>query len=53
MSRELSDYFNDVFWRKGDLVERLHDQVTFPPVDPVELRLLLDWAADEIERLRG
>ncbi len=35
-----------------DIVERLRKQVTFPPVNGLRLRLLLDWAADEIEALR-
>lgn len=38
--------------RDGDLVEHLREQCTHPPVSPIGLRLLLDWAADEIEALR-
>lgn len=45
--------YADVILRKGDVAERLREQVTQPPLNPLGLRLLLDWAADTIERLQA
>ena len=45
--------YAEVVLRQGDIVEHLREQVTQPPLNPLGLRLLLDWAADEITRLRA
>lgn len=44
--------YHDIVIREGDVVDHLREQATSPPVNPLGLRLLLDWAADEITRLR-
>lgn len=45
--------YHDVVLRQGDVAVRLREQVTSGWLNPLGLRLLLDWAADTIVELRG
>lgn len=44
---------NNVMFRSGSVAEALREQVTIAPLDPVQLRMLLDWAADELDERQG